>query len=116
METVKRHKETAQQTHHDAQINTVLEVRVQVVHLKVQLVQMFVHKRDQRLPNRIWNELFSFEKIQHEFKTKKRVINLFHDAQFGGIAVEQGIEGITLASHSNVIVLRCQLLLVFPVK
>lgn len=108
MEAVERYKETTQKTHHDAQIDTILEVCVQVLHFKVQLVQMFVDKRDQWLHKKY---------IYNKYKNTLWICtNLFHNAQLGWIAVKQRIECITLTSHANVIILWSQLLLVFSVE
>lgn len=61
------HKESTEQAHHKAQIDAVFEVRIQIVDVKVQFVQMLVNERDQRLdekrtkakmtPNIICNEM-----------------------------------------------------------
>jgi hypothetical protein len=49
MELIQWHKESTQQSHQKAQINTIPEIGSQIGHLKVKFVQMFIHKRHQGL-------------------------------------------------------------------
>lgn len=87
MELMQWHKETAQQTHQKAQVDTVFEISAQILYFEIQFAQMFVDERDERL--------------------------LYH-GQFVRCTIEQCIEGIAFATHANIIVLRCDLLLEFP--
>ena len=49
MEVVERHKVLLEQSHQQAQVDAVVELRVQVGHLQVDLVELFVCERHQRL-------------------------------------------------------------------
>lgn len=68
---VERHKISLQQPHQQHQINTICKLCVQFRHLKVELVEVFVHKRDQCL---------------------------FDDIQFIWSVVKQGVESVALMS------------------
>lgn len=85
VEVVQWHKESSEDSHQNAQVHTVPEVRAQVLDLKVQLVQVLVDESDQRP---------------------------FDDGQLVRGLIEQSVECIWLASHAHVVVGGCQLLVV----
>lgn len=87
MKLVQRCKESTEQPHEQTQVNSILEVWSQVDHLEVQLIQMFVDEGDERFLDNL---------------------------KFLGGMVEESIESITLAAHSNVVVGAGDDFLVFP--
>lgn len=89
VEVIERNEEPAQQAHQQTEVDAVLEVGAQASNFKVEFVQVFVDERDQRL---------------------------FHDSKLIRSTIEQSVEGVAFASHSDVVVLRGELLLVFPEK
>lgn len=87
VELVQGHEEPAEQAHQKTQINAVLKVRAQVDHLEVQLVQMLVDERHQRL---------------------------LHHLQLLRCVVEESIEGVSLAAHADIVIRAGDRFLVFP--
>jgi hypothetical protein len=84
---VEWHKESSQQAHQQAQVDAILEISRQVAHFKVQLVQVLVDERYQRL---------------------------LDDLQLLWCVIEERVKGVAFATHSDVVVGARDELLVFP--
>jgi hypothetical protein len=100
MELIQWHKESTQQSHQKAQINTIPEIGSQIGHLKVKFVQMFIHKRHQGLKQK--------KKLNKKCIQSTRTMNniyLFDNGELIRCMIKQRIEGIPFASHANIIVL-----------
>lgn len=89
MKIIQWHEESTEQSHQQAQEDTVFEISTQTVHFEVQFVQVFVDKSYQRFLNH---------------------------GQFVGGTIKQRIECISFATHTDIIVLRSDLLLKFSVR
>lgn len=83
MEVVKRHKVALQKAREKAEVDTVRELAVQFCHLQVDLVQMLVDKGDKAL--------------------------LDHLELVGGV-VKQGVKGVALTPHTDIVVVGGELL------
>ena len=83
VEVVERHKVALQETGQEAEVDTVGELAVQLGHLQVDLVQMLVDKGDKAL--------------------------LDHLELVWGV-VEQGVKGVALTPHTDIVVVGGELL------
>ena len=83
MEVIERYKVTIQKAAEKTKIDTIRKLRVQVIHLKVDLVEMLVDKGHQ---------------------------GLLDNHQLVGSMVKESIEGISLTPHAHIIVAPGELL------
>lgn len=81
---VQWHKVALQQPHQKDQVNTVCKLRIQLRHFKVELVQMFVNKCNQRL---------------------------FDNVELVRCMVKESVKGVTLVSARESLCVSCDLLL-----